>query len=170
MAIDPLRFYQSPPGSGSNDGATPSVYNPKWQLFRNLSPNQIAWFSSQPQFLIFYAGDLRFKKEVGSLGPQLTVGGIPISTDDRTLSFINGLAIAATRDQQNNPSATYSFAANGQAYTITVVQALALFDGTRAYLHDIRATEAQMVSGINGATITSTAQIDAAYAGIVVVK
>lgn len=48
-------IYQSPPGSGGNDGAMPTAYNFNWQYFTNLTPAQITWFESQPDWADFVA-------------------------------------------------------------------------------------------------------------------
>lgn len=47
--------FQSPPGSGDNDGADPTAYDVSWQKFTNLKPNQITAFESFPQDLQYYA-------------------------------------------------------------------------------------------------------------------
>jgi hypothetical protein len=51
--IPPPLLYQSPSGSGSNDGALPTHYDPKWQLWTNLTKEQIEKFQSFPQWQAF---------------------------------------------------------------------------------------------------------------------
>lgn len=157
-------FYESPPGSGGNDGATPTVYDPNWQYYTNLTPNQIAWFSSQPQYLVSYAYAQRRQKETGVLGPQLTVAGMPVNTNDRAVADLANVAMTATR----GATAVFHIAINGVVYTLSAVQALALFDNTNKFLNACRTVETQMVTGANATppTITSTSQIDAAFAAI----
>jgi hypothetical protein len=48
-------FFQSPPGSGGNDGAMPLAYEPLWQYFTNLTPAQIAAFQAMPEWTAFVA-------------------------------------------------------------------------------------------------------------------
>lgn len=47
--------YQSPPGSGANDGKPPTAYDVGWQKYTNLNSEQIAAFQGFPQDLQFYA-------------------------------------------------------------------------------------------------------------------
>jgi len=54
MALIGGPLYQSPPGSGANDGALPKVYDPDWQLFVNLTPDQIRAFQNFPPDLQKY--------------------------------------------------------------------------------------------------------------------
>lgn len=57
LPVDPkLRNpFQSPPGSGGNDGASPTTYDTGWQKYTNLTSNQIEAFQAFPQDLQYYA-------------------------------------------------------------------------------------------------------------------
>lgn len=52
-APQPITLFESPPGSGGNDGAMPTSYNFNWQFFTNLTTSQIAWFRAQPDWAAF---------------------------------------------------------------------------------------------------------------------
>jgi hypothetical protein len=51
--IPPPKLYESPPGSKSNDGALPIEYDTKWQLWTNLTKEQIEKFQSFPEWQAF---------------------------------------------------------------------------------------------------------------------
>jgi hypothetical protein len=51
----PVTKFESPIGSGGNDGATPTAYDPLWQYFTNLTPAQIAAFQAMPEWAVFLA-------------------------------------------------------------------------------------------------------------------
>jgi hypothetical protein len=163
----PDRYYQSPPNSGANDGATPTVYESNWWRYVNLTPNQSAWFASQPPYLVFYAAQIRSQKELGSLGPQITVGGIPIPTHTSAVTYFNQLGINGILGA-TGPSATYSFVINGVSYTLGLPQIKTLYSGLAKFINNCHTVEAQMVTNANATppTITSTSQIDAAFAAI----
>lgn len=139
----------------------PVTYDPTWQGYSNLTPAQQAWFRSQPQWLTYYLGYKRWVKEIGGI----TVNGMPIDTTDPSRSLIDGLGLRAMRDQQTNPSATYTFTLRGQMAQLNVAQALGLFDAVSGFIQACRAAEGNMLSQI-GTRITSEAQIDAALAAI----
>ena len=52
-SVKPPLLYQSPPGSGGNDGALPTAYDPKWQFWTNLTPAQIEKFQSFPEWAAY---------------------------------------------------------------------------------------------------------------------
>jgi hypothetical protein len=51
--IPPPLLYESPANSKSNDGALPTEYDPKWQLWTNLTREQIEKFQSFPEWQAF---------------------------------------------------------------------------------------------------------------------
>lgn len=61
--------YQSPPGSGSNDGALPTTYDAGWQKFTNLTSAQVEAFQSFPQWLQFYAKQKAWEMEQKGFSP-----------------------------------------------------------------------------------------------------
>lgn len=153
-ARNPANQYDGP--------STPTAYDPRWQFYSNLTAAQQQWFRSQPQWLVTYAGLKRWQKEIAGI----TFSGIPIDTTDTARSLIDGLAVRAMRDQQANPSATYTLTSNGTATQLTVAQALALFDAVSGFIQACRAVEGQMTTGALASTVTSQDQIDSAIAAI----
>lgn len=139
----------------------PTVYDQTWQGYSNLTPAQQTWFRSQPQWLKYYLGYKRWTKEIGGI----TVNSLPIDTTDPSRSLIDGLGLRALRDQQGNPSATYTFTLRGRVVQLSVAQALALFDAVSGFIQACRAAEGNLLSQI-GTTITSEAQIDTALAAV----
>lgn len=139
----------------------PTAYDPTWQGYSNLTPAQQAWFRSQPQWLTYYLGYKRWAKEIGGI----TVNGLPIDTTDPSRTLIDGLGLRAMRDQQINPSATYTFTLRGKAVQLGVTQALGLFDAVSGFIQACRSVEGNLLPQI-GTTITSEAQIDASLAVI----
>lgn len=157
------RNYQSPPGSNSNDGATPTVYDPSWQTYTNLTPNQTAWFSSQPQFLIFYAQNKRWQKEVasGPLSVTLSSATVVVNTDVPGQAYIAHLK--QMLDNGTYATATIPFVdSNGVTHTISVVDVKTLF--TAVHVNRVQGSWVALKSAIdqiNAGTITSTTQVDA---------
>jgi len=160
----PERLYTGP--------AVPATYDPTWQGYTNLTPAQIAAFQAMPQDLIKYAGQRRWQKEIGSTvqgvsylsQSYITVGGIQVTTNDGDLIRLLGLNEWA----KANPNGTTSFTDNGVAVSITAAQAAALFAAVMAFIQACRQAEATLIAGINATppTVTSRAQVDAAFAAI----
>lgn len=149
--------------SGLN-GALPTKYDPLYRTYSDISAAQIAVFEAFPQDLIKYAGTRRWQKEIAGI----MVNGMAVSTAEADRSLLNGLAITA---QRSPPDKTFSFTDNGVAYTLTSAQALALFDAVSGYIQACRSAEATLIAAINPTppvqpTVTSRAQIDAAFAAI----
>ena len=67
--LSPPPKYQSPPGSGGNDGALPTTYDPAWQTYTNLTQAQIAAFAHFPQDLLIYAHQRRWEAQITILQP-----------------------------------------------------------------------------------------------------
>lgn len=76
----PNRIYSGP--------EVPTAYDPNWQLFTNLTPNQIAWFQSQPEW-----GD--FVSWVAAVGPDATtnseVSAASITAALLSIRKVNGI-------------------------------------------------------------------------------
>jgi hypothetical protein len=162
--IDPRPIYESPPGSRSNDGALPTVYDPGWQVFNNLTPQQITAFQSFPQDLTAYASTKRWHKEIANnTAGFITVNNIPVDMSESNRALLLGLARAADR---NINGGTFSFTDNGVGITLTAAQGISLVDAVMSYIQTCRTTEKTMLDGINAKTITTRAQIDTAFAAI----
>lgn len=107
--------------------------------------------------LIAYAAQKRWEKEVGGA----TVGGMAIHTDDRSKSLIMGARMAAEAD----PDFTTDWkAADGSFITIDAATIVAVSNAVLAHVANCFAIEAQVIDAIGIGTITTTSEIDAAFA------
>lgn len=159
--------------------AIPTTWDPSWNSFTNLTPAQIAAFQAFPQDLTLYTSSQRWQFEnrmfaanrVPLPNNYVTIGGVPVYPSADNIGKITAMAL----DAQMNAADSYTFTVSAPpptvglatVYTLTAAQAIALFSGVRAYVQQCRDIEGQLVNGINGGTITSRAQIDAAFAGLV---
>lgn len=77
-----------PPIRTYTGSATPAAYDPNWQYFTNLTPDQIAWFQAQPEWQNF----LSYR----ALSPKTTPIGVPVAVVNSALQAVNKtLAITA---------------------------------------------------------------------------
>lgn len=104
-----------------------------------------------------YAARKRWEKEVGGI----EVAGTTVYTDDRSKMMIMGARIAAEADPG---FATQWKAADGSFVEIDAATIIAISDAVLAHVDACFAIEAQVLDGIGNETITSTAEIDAAFA------
>jgi hypothetical protein len=105
--------------------------------------------------LIAYAADVRWRREVGGI----TVGGVPVATDDRAKMMIVGARLAAIADPQWS---TVWHGADGQTYPVEATAMLAISDAVQAHVNSCFATFALVMAAIDAGSITTMAQIDAA--------
>lgn len=137
-------------------------------VYANIQPGQaeewlpddasevVAFLDPEPN-LYEYAAQRRWEKEVGGV----EVGGITVMTDDRSKTLIAGARMGA----DNDPSFTAQFKpAGGSFMEIDAVTIAAISDAVLAHTQACFAIEASVVSSIDAGTITSTAEIDAAFA------
>ncbi|WP_192798262.1 DUF4376 domain-containing protein [Brucella intermedia] len=104
-----------------------------------------------------YAAAKRWEKETGGL----VIGGLTVSTDDRSKVMISGARVAAMAD----PSfATAWKASNGEFVPLNANAVIAISDAVLAHVTGCFAIEAEVLTGIESGIITSPAQIDAAFA------
>lgn len=75
----PIIIYSGP--------ATPTAYDPNWQYFTNLTPDQIAWFQAQPEWQNFLAAV--------ALSPTTATAAMPVATVNAALQAA-GKALATT--------------------------------------------------------------------------
>lgn len=111
--------------------------------------------------LTSYAANARWAREVGGI----SVNGVPVATDDRSKQMIMGARIAA----QTDPSfATPWVGADGTVVTLTAPQIIAISNAVLLHVQACFATFASLQAGITAAppTVTTTAQVDAAFAAI----
>lgn len=107
--------------------------------------------------LIAYAATARWRKETGGI----TVGGIPIATDDRSKQMIMGVRIAADADAGFT---TPWVAADGAIHTVDAATVIAISNAVLAHVAACFATYAAVKAAIDDETITTFAEIDAAFA------
>jgi hypothetical protein len=159
----PQRLYQSPPGSGQNDGTLPQVYDVTWQTYTNLTPAQIAAFKSFPQFLNFYAGLRRWLAEISGTAVTYNSVLIPLATDDRSK-----LLVAAMRQAVDDGLiATAAFVdVSGNSHTLDVNGVKAVHQAIMGFVQALFAAHVSVIVGINATpqTITNPLQIDAVFA------
>lgn len=105
-----------------------------------------------------YAAFVRYNKEVGGT----TISGVAYPTDRETQAKMT----SAFALGQVNPSATFQWKlSDGTFATLTVAQLTTVATVVGAFVQACFATEATVVAGINGGTIATRDQVDAAFAG-----
>lgn len=110
-----------------------------------------------PDELIAYTAQKRWEKEVG--GTELS--GLAVHTDDRSKALIMGARIAAEAD----PDFTTDWkTADGSFVTIDAATIISVSNAVLAHVAACFAIEAQVIAAIEAETITTTAEIDAAFA------
>jgi N-methylhydantoinase B/oxoprolinase/acetone carboxylase alpha subunit len=107
--------------------------------------------------LVAYAANKRWQKEVGGIA----LGGIPIATDDRSKLMIMGARLAAQSDPEWS---TIWIGADGVAYPINGAMIVMISDAVAEHVNACFATFATVKSAIEAETVTTTAEIDAAFA------
>lgn len=107
--------------------------------------------------LISYARNKRWEVEVGGT----LVSGIPVSTDDRSKLMIIGARVAAAADPAWS---TVWQGADSAAYPVNAAAMLAISDAVQAHTNRTFTVLAGVLSGIDAGTITTRAEVDAAFA------
>ena len=103
-----------------------------------------------------YAAQKRWQKEVGGI----TVGGIPIATDDRSKQMIIGARMAAEADS----GFTTPWVANdGSVHTLTAADVIGISNAVLAHVGSCFAIYATVADQIESDAIAGAAQIDAAF-------
>ncbi|RRY17926.1 DUF4376 domain-containing protein [Brucella anthropi] len=104
-----------------------------------------------------YAANKRWQKETGGI----EINGLTVATDDRSKTMISGARVAA----QNDPNFTTQWkGADGSFVTIDAASIVGISDAMLAHVSSCFATEAQVLADIEVGTISTTEQIDAAFA------
>lgn len=110
-----------------------------------------------PLDLLAYAAQRRWQKEVGGI----VVNGVPIATDDRSKTMIIGSRLAADAD----PNWSAQWVANdGHVYPINAAAIIAISDAVQAHVNACFTTFVAVKADIDSGVITTTEQIDAAFA------
>ena len=108
-----------------------------------VSGEIVAWEPPPaPVNLVAYAADRRWRKEVGGI----VVADVPVATDDRSKLMITGARDAA------------------MAYPVDAAAMVLISDAVQAHVNAGFATFATVKAAIEAGTITTTAEIDAAFA------
>ncbi|UZE51130.1 DUF4376 domain-containing protein [Rhodopseudomonas sp. P2A-2r] len=107
--------------------------------------------------LLAYAKDASWRKEIGGV----VIAGIPVATDDRSQLKILGSRVAADADP--NWSTEWD-AANDQTYPIDAATMIMISDAVAAHVNRCFSIRASVKAAIAAGTITTTAEIDAAFA------
>lgn len=114
-------------------------------------------YVAPPIDLVAYAADARWRKETGGI----VVNGIAVATDDRSKQMIIGARVAADAD----PDWTSQWVgANGVIYPINAAAIVAISNAIQEHVNACFATFVSVKSEIDAGTITTTAEIDAAFA------
>ena len=109
--------------------------------------------------LVYYTAMVRRQK----LQSDITVNGLPFSTDPLTLGSLNSAYIYA----QAKPGDVFSWKLpDGSFITLTKDDIAALHDCTNEFAQSCFACEDTTLTGIEARTITDRAAIDAAFASI----
>jgi surface antigen len=110
--------------------------------------------------LTYYTADARFRKEVGGI----TVGGVALRTDrvsqsqrDAAHTYL-AMATAGTTIAWKNADNSFT--------TLTAAQLATQMQATAGYVQDCFACENTTLASITGGTITTRAEVDAAFAAI----
>ena len=107
--------------------------------------------------LAAYAAQKRWEKENGGI----VVGGVHIATDDRSKVMISGARVAA----QGNPDFVTEWkGGDGSFVTIDAATIIIISDAMLQHVSNCFALEAQVLGQINAGTITTVAEVDAAFA------
>lgn len=137
----------------------------QWRDFID-NPGSRRWQNSQvveyvpptvPVDLVAYAAAKRWEKENGGIN----VGGAQIATDDRSKVMISGARVAA----ENDPDFSTEWkAADGSFVTVNAAMIVAISDAMLAHVSNCFALETRVLAQIEAETITTTEEIDAAFA------
>ncbi len=111
-----------------------------------------------PAELADYARDKRWRVEIAGI----EAGGAQIATDDRSKTMILGARLAAQADPDWT---TIWQSADGAAYPVDAAAIIAISDAVQAHVNATFVALAAVLAGITAGTVTTTAEVDAAFAG-----
>lgn len=126
---------------------------------RDLTPEEIEELNAPPTMaeLVAYASSARYAKEIGGI----VVAGVPVATDDRSKQMILGARVAADTDPDFS---TLWVGADGNIYPVTAAAMITISNAVLAHVAACFTLFASVKTQIDVGTITTTAQIDAAFA------
>jgi hypothetical protein len=106
-----------------------------------------------------YAADVRWRTMSGGI----TVNGLPVATDSLAMGNLNSASLYA----QSDPTATFAWKLeDGSFVTLSAADVAALQAAVSEFGQSCYACEDTTLDGIEGGTITTTEEIDAAFAAI----
>lgn len=108
--------------------------------------------------LVAYARHARWRREVGGM----IFSGVPVATDDRSQTKIMGARLAAVANSEF--SARWD-GSDGEVYPLGSAELIALSDALQAHVSGCFDTFAIVKDAIDAGTMTSRAEVDAAFAG-----
>lgn len=152
-------FYESPPGSGNNDGALPSAFIPGWWTFKNLTADQVLAFQGFPQDLLQYLASRRQLAEWSGV----TVAGIPLLTQDKDQAKVDQMMHAFDRGVITTQP---FFDGVGNVHVVNAAQASMIYSAVVGFVSQTFVVAKQLFDGITATppTITTRKQIDAELA------
>ena len=107
--------------------------------------------------LVNYAARKRWEKEIGGI----VVSGVAVATDDRSKQMIMGARIAAEADANFT---TPWVAADGTVVELTAAEVIGVSNAVLAHVQNCFTTFASVKADVESDTITTRAQVDAAFA------
>ena len=113
--------------------------------------------SSPPIDLVAYAAERRWQNE----GAGIAVSGVPVATDDRSKLMITGARVAALADPDWS---TIWHGADGNTYPVDAAAMIVISNAVQAHVNASFAAFATVRAAIAAGNITTTAEIDAAFA------
>jgi hypothetical protein len=114
-----------------------------------------------------YNLNARWLKEQGGMTVTgLSVGSVPIKTDDRSQAKINGVRIAIIDGKLSGSTTTSYFAADRNFYVMSLADMQKMSDQLQSFIASTFTVSQTTTNGIAGGTITTRAQVDQAYSGI----
>lgn len=119
-------------------------------------PSAGAWRQAQ---LAQYNSDTRTRKVAGGM----TAAGIPVKTDDVSRGFIND---ARTHADANASYTTQWYGSDGNFYPADAATIITMSDAVTTHTTNCYLIFSNVATEIIQSTITTTAQIDTAYAGV----
>ncbi|MGI3901234.1 MAG: DUF4376 domain-containing protein [Janthinobacterium lividum] len=133
----------------------------------DAAPDVYAFFASPagtpqetPVDLRAYAAQVRWRKETGGI----TVGNAPIATDRESQSLINGLWVST----QVTPAITVQFKTSAGYVPLSAAQIQTIAAAVHAHAQACRSVEGGLDAAITAGTVTTTAQVDQAFAAVTV--
>lgn len=159
------KLYQSPPGSGGNDGALPTTYDPQWPQYTNLTDAQKTAFKGFPQDLLTYTAQSQYLASLSGTSATIAAGAINLLTDP--------ISVQATTNCYLNSRDAFTAVvhftdAAGTIHAVGVPDMKTIYGAIVKFLDTIVSTALNLIGQINATppTVTTRAQIDSAFVAV----